>query len=374
MLSIINYTRYQYGHGFPKFLLISHQNRKIGMQVSASARVIMESVQAEHRSERLTMTELDFGGPAGHAEPVEPSLNDPDFPASADDSVERFAQDLRQLRHSHDFPKLTTMQFHTGISKSTISAALRGDRLPSEKTVRALADFFDADAEDWSRRRGALDRKTPAARTEPEVGFNAETGLLETPTELGGEGTRDAAGARTGEVDELLTATPRMVRRRVLVLATVATSIVTAFATSLAWYVLTPTASNAQASTVEHYVDFSTGVDPLLTVCRTDAEVAAAADKLQGTVFVEIMRSARCHAVWARATRYDAKTAGNSIHVKLYRSSVSSESEAQNAQSTNTQSVYTPMLVLDADDSGLCASATLTRGEESLETASPVCI
>ncbi|MDN5818494.1 MAG: DUF2690 domain-containing protein [Yaniella sp.] len=316
------------------------------------------------------MTELDFGQTAGQAEPVEPSLNDSDFPSSADDSVERFAQDLRQLRHSRDFPKLTTMQFHTGISKSTISAALKGDRLPSEKTVRTLADFFDADAEDWSRRRCALDRSTPSTRTDPEIGFNPQTGLMETPTKPGDESAR----AREGKTDETLTASTPTVRRRALLLTTVTTAVVTAFATSLAWYAFTPTDSNARASTVEHYVDFSTGVDPLLTVCRTDADVAAAADELEGTVFIEIMHSERCHSVWARATRYDAKTADNSIHVKVYRSGEPAESEAQEAHSTNTQSVYTPMLVLNADDDGLCASATLTRGEEILETASPICI
>lgn len=320
------------------------------------------------------MTELDFGQPAGNAEPVEPSLNNPDFPAPADDSVEQFAQDLRQLRFSRGFPKLTTMQFYTGISKSTISAALKGDRLPSEKTVRALADFFDADVENWSRRRSTLDRSTLPRSTEPEIDFNPQTGLMTTPAKLGNESVGAVGSSRGGEAGETLTVSIPPVRRRMVLLATVTTAVVTAFATSLAWYVFTPSIGNARASTVEHYVDFSTGVDPLLTVCRKDAEVAAADDMLQGAVFIEIIRSARCHAVWARATRYDEKTAGNSIYVKLFRSGEPAGSETQDAQSTNTQSAYTPMLVLATEDSGLCASATLTRGEETIETASPVCL
>jgi transcriptional regulator with XRE-family HTH domain len=156
------------------------------------------------------------------------------------DSVERLAQDLRQLRHSRGFPKLTTMQFHTGISKSTISAALKGDRLPSEKTVRSLADFFDADAEVWSRRRGALDRRTPPTRTEPEIDFNPQTGLMETPAESGAESTDTAPSVSAGGTDYKRTAEPPMVRRRVLLLATTATAVATALATSLAWYLFAP--------------------------------------------------------------------------------------------------------------------------------------
>lgn len=320
------------------------------------------------------MTELDFGAHADQADSVEPSLNDSDFPASAEDSVEQFAQDLRQLRHSHGFPKLTAMQLHTGISKSTISAALKGDRLPSEKTVRALAVFFEADPALWSRRRSALDRNTPTPRTEFESDFNPQTGMLESPAEPEATAISSASDPACRETSKALTAPPSPIRRRALLLATVATAVITALATSLAWYVFSPAAGSAQTSKTEHYVDYSTGVDPLLTVCRTDADVATAADKLQGAVFIEIMHSPRCHAAWARATRYDSKTAENSIQLKLYRSEEPSGSLTQNVQSTNTQSVYTPMLVLGSDDSDLCASATLTQGEETLETTSPICL
>jgi transcriptional regulator with XRE-family HTH domain len=138
--------------------------------------------------------------------------------------VEEFAQDLRQLRHANNFPKLTTMQSHTGISKSTISAALKGDRLPSEKTVRALASLFGADTEEWLRRRRALDRRTPAARTEPEVGFNPETGLLETPS------IADASDRFSGQAGAWSEARVPMVSRRLLFVTTVSVAVLSACA------------------------------------------------------------------------------------------------------------------------------------------------
>lgn len=285
---------------------------------------------------------------------------------AAEDTVEQFAQDLRQLRHANNFPKLTTMQFHTGISKSTISAALKGDRLPSEKTVRALAAFFESDAEDWSRRRSALDRNTPPARTEPEVGFNPETGLLETPSYSGD--TNDV----TSDPDKHPESSVPMVKRRLLLLTAISVAALTACATSLVWFARSTAQSDASASTIEHYVDFSTGVDPMLTICRKDARVAASEDRLDGAVFIEVIYSARCDAVWGRATRYDAKTADNSIHMTVYRHDDPSGPRTQESASSDRQSVYTPMLVRTDDDGEICGTASITRGDEEFE-AEPVC-
>ena len=165
----------------------------IGRKASTPARAVVEPDQAEQQTGRMTMTDSHFEQSSGRVETAGTPPGDPELPTvssdssvSSDsiapsDSVEQFTQDLRQLRHANGFPKLTTMQFHTGISKSTISAALKGDRLPSEKTVRALANYFSADAEDWSRRRSVLDRNTPHSLTDPEVDFNPTTGLMETP-------------------------------------------------------------------------------------------------------------------------------------------------------------------------------------------------
>jgi transcriptional regulator with XRE-family HTH domain len=287
---------------------------------------------------------------------------------TAADSVEEFAHDLRQLRHANNFPKLTTMQFHTGISKSTISAALKGDRLPSEKTVRALTSFFGADMEEWSRRRRALDRHTPAARTEPEVGFNPETGLLETPS-IEGPLDQDAVAAVSDERPE--TSVPT-VKQHLLLLTAASVAVLTACATSLVWFALSTAQSDASASTIEHYVDFSTGVDPMLTVCRKDGRVVASEDRLDGAVFVEVIYSDRCHAAWGRVTRYDAKTADNSIHMTVYLHDDPAGSKAQEATASNQQSVHTPLLVRTDDDGAVCGAASITRGGEEYE-AEPVC-
>lgn len=86
-------------------------------------------------------------------------------PAADLDSAERFAHDLRELRTAVGNPTLVNLAEVTGVSKSVISDALAGNRLPTENTVGALVEALGGNREEWLTRRLALDPK--AQRPEP---------------------------------------------------------------------------------------------------------------------------------------------------------------------------------------------------------------
>lgn len=296
-----------------------------------------------------------------------------DFPHADSDTVGQFAEGLRNLRHANAYPKLTAMQFHTGISKSTISAALKGDRLPSEKTVRTLASFFGADVGAWSRRRRLLDQRTPSAQTEPEIGLNPETGLLETPSASEEQGS-DVTGTSGASSFAHVSHTPPMVRRRLVILTAISVALLTASVTSFVWLAISTVHNGAQASTIEHYVDFANGVDPMLTVCRKDSTVTAAEERLNGEVFIEMIYSDRCQAVWGRVTRYDGQSAGNAIHMKIYPINDPGGARTQEVRTISTQSVYTSMLVRVDDDTKICGVASIAQDDKEIEASPQVCI
>lgn len=84
-----------------------------------------------------------------------------DAPNTKLDSVEQFATDLRDLRLQAGNPTLGALHTRTQISKSVLSEALSGRKLPTERTVASLAEALGADRGMWIARRNALDPRTP---------------------------------------------------------------------------------------------------------------------------------------------------------------------------------------------------------------------
>lgn len=87
-----------------------------------------------------------------------------DAPNTKLDSVEQFATDLRDLRLQAGNPTLGALHTRTQISKSVLSEALSGRKLPTERTVASLAEALGADRGMWIARRNALDPRTPPWR------------------------------------------------------------------------------------------------------------------------------------------------------------------------------------------------------------------
>ena len=72
------------------------------------------------------------------------------------DVVAEFAADLRALRLEAGSPTFIKLQHDAEISRSVLSEAFGGKRLPSARTVDRIVRALDGDAAEWVRRRDAI--------------------------------------------------------------------------------------------------------------------------------------------------------------------------------------------------------------------------
>ena len=84
-------------------------------------------------------------------------------PERDSDSVASFAAGLRELRLGAGDPKLLALSERTGVSKTVLSEAFLGRKLPTERTVAKLVEEFGGDRTAWVSRRAALDPRYGAA-------------------------------------------------------------------------------------------------------------------------------------------------------------------------------------------------------------------
>src|SRR4051794_34896851 len=78
------------------------------------------------------------------------------------------SQALRDLRDSAgpDAPPVAEVAERSGLPRSTLYAALRGNRLPSREVVAALARAWGGDESDWLRARSAAENAIQAESDE----------------------------------------------------------------------------------------------------------------------------------------------------------------------------------------------------------------
>jgi CRP/FNR family cyclic AMP-dependent transcriptional regulator len=84
--------------------------------------------------------------------------------------LERFAWELRALRDrmGSTAPTVDQISVRENIPRSTLYAALRGDRLPRREVVAALARCWGADEAEWLDKRSELERQLASASSLPE--------------------------------------------------------------------------------------------------------------------------------------------------------------------------------------------------------------
>ncbi|WP_405561559.1 XRE family transcriptional regulator [Streptomyces sp. NBC_01180] len=110
----------------------------------------------------------------------------------ADDPAERFASELRALRHSAGGPAYRQMSARTGQSSSALSAAAQGGQLPPLDVALAYAEACDGDRAEWERRWRAARAEvvmTPTSATAPAPPSTSPTAA---------PGRRWAVGAAVG--------------------------------------------------------------------------------------------------------------------------------------------------------------------------------
>lgn len=288
-----------------------------------------------------------------------------DTASDPEDTPSAFAADLRALRLRAESPTLAKMQHDSGVSRSVLSSAFAGRQLPSARTIDRTVRALGEDSAPWIARRDAI-----AKRTGESDGLVDDDITVQTQAE--------------GRMDRPIS------RHRAALLAGVAFVAGFAVAIGASWLVgtsivqqvraaATEAAEQAAADAIgdagnEHaQITVHNGVDPALSPCVNDAEVATSEMRTNNTK-LEIIWSNKCYAGWARVTRYDEKFSGNSITVSIYPETASQGPDRQTAEEPNVQGAYTTLLVRPTPETRLCAVGAITIAGESIDLGDPLCI
>lgn len=261
----------------------------------------------------------------------------------AADGVERFVGDLRQLREQFPGRSFVGMAARAKVSKTVLhDAVTRTDRLPSERTVRALVGLLDPrHVEDWVARRDRI------------ASFTA-TVTAELSPEVDDATSEHAQSSHRGRFDR-----PSWGLVIALLVMVGAVSVV-------ATVVLRPTAPNSVASpSPRSGPAVRDGEDPIHTRCIKDAAVAAA-HTVPGVGTLELVFSASCNAYWGKATRGDGRSRG--YQIKVTTVDLDNRSRSETATEPHVTSAYTFLLVRADPTDRICVSGSVTaeQGEKSL--------
>lgn len=271
-------------------------------------------------------------------------------PSPAVDSPEAFAADLRALRRAAGDPTLAALSARTGISKSVLSEALTGRRLPTERTVVKLVEAFTADPGPWIARRGSLASRAVASSATQETADPADDG-----------------------------ARPGWRSRRLALWQTLAIAAASAALAAVGTSAFFLGGSHAQASLPPGenasgpYLAAANGVDPMRTACKEDAIIAASEPRFDRQVQVQLLYSNDCMAMWGRVTRYDGASSGNTLTMRVYPADDPDGARSQERSAGDLQSIYTPMIVEPDVDARICGVATLTIDGEIVDLGPALC-
>lgn len=270
------------------------------------------------------------------------------------DSVGALAADLRALRLRAESPTLAKIQHDSGVSRSVLSSAFGGRQLPSARTIDRTVRALGEDAAPWVARRDAIARRTGA--------------------DLDPIGDEDVP-AREAVVS----------RNRAALLVGVAFVAGFVVAIAASWAVgasivqqVRAAAADAAKAAIEDagnpraQINVHNGVDPALSPCVNDAEVATSEMRDHNTK-LEIIWSNKCYAGWARITRYDERFSGNSMTVSIYPETAAHGPDRQTAEEPNVQSAYTTLVVRPTPETRLCAVGAITVDGESIDLGGPLC-
>jgi len=314
---------------------------------------------------------------------------------SPSDSIGRFAADLRALRLDAESPTLARLQNDAGISKSVLSEAFAGRQLPSARTVDRLVRALAGDAAAWVQRRDELARAGAASASAAGSGSAGSAGAGSGGAgSAGGAGDgADAASLVLSGEDAVAASTPSFVapvgtmRRRtafLLVAAAFVAGILVAGGVSLGVSATAVSQARADGAAAARHeltdspvspraqINVHNGVDPAMTPCVNDAEVATSASRAHNTL-IEIIWSNKCYAGWARITRYDEKFSGNSMTVAIYPETAAQGPDRQSATEPNVESAYTTLVVRPTPQTRLCAVGVITLAGESIDLGDPLC-
>ncbi|WP_197517558.1 helix-turn-helix domain-containing protein [Microbacterium karelineae] len=252
---------------------------------------------------------------------------------SAPDSVALFAADLRDLRSRADNPTLERLAHRTHVSKSVLSDAFRGSRLPTATTVAQLARALRTDPAPWLERRERLVSAPPhtiPARRRPL----------------------------------------RARRRRLAYAVAAGAALLTIIGTGVWTAQGTTPRDGRDLRTLPTLVAAIGGADADRTTCAEDAVVVASELRLNRSVRIELLRSESCRSAWGRATHL-LPVSGAELDLRIHPADAPYGGHAEHASGTDGD-VTTPMIARDVDR--VCGVAAVTLpGEARRELGPPVC-
>lgn len=269
-----------------------------------------------------------------------------DDESPAEDTVQRFAMDLRTLRVDAGNPTLKRLASETGISRTVLSEALSGRTLPTARTVAGLVRACGEDTAPWMHRREALAAAAKsAAAPEPQERGAEETGIATAPG----------------------------ISRRAAVGLAAASFLAGAAGTAVAAAIIAPSLMRPAEARSGPRISVENGVDPAQTACLDDAAVATA-DTRAGDALLEIVWSDNCQAGWGRVTRYDGLGEGNTVTIAIYPETAPDGPDRQEATEHDVQGAYTTLVVRPTPDTLLCAEGRLTIDGTRVDLGEPLCI
>lgn len=230
-------------------------------------------------------------------------------------AVADFASELTKLRHKKNLT-IEALANRAEVSRTSVTTALGGKELPSARNVIAIASACEVD-------------ETPLVARRDEI------------ARMNGAPASQSRKSRSGLVPWWW----------IPIAATVGAVVTGASVLVLPRMTAPPGAAQARG------VDVTTGQDPAFTECLDDAAVAA--DQTTDQLYLlEIIYSDRCHAGWARLTRYDDAAAANTITVRIYPRESPDGPDVQTATEHDVESAYTTLLVRPTPETLLCAEGS----------------
>lgn len=297
-----------------------------------------------------------------------------------DSGAERFGRLLREELELAGLPTYQNIANRGGISKSAVSDAMRGVRIPSARTVLGIMAGLDRDPEPLLIERDSLLR---LEATDVVVPVHYAGQDSENPDPEHASGVADAVvrhdepgGQLSGQIQSLNQAVGsghipgygrsrrHLSRKTAFVLTGVLLVGITA------GHVATKTLAADDGGDTRAA---ATGSNVLGTPCTKDGIVVASERRAKGTQ-VEIVFSHDCQAMWGRVLRNDGRAFGNGMEAVFYPKGDPESELAQRVEVQDTSTALTAMVIQDETRQQFCVEASLTIDGIPLDLGDPLCL
>lgn len=290
-------------------------------------------------------------------------------------AVEKFAYELRQLRHRSGAPTYRTLADQTHYSVTALSQAAAGRTLPTLPVVRAFVRACGGDVEAWERRWHETARAVTPDGTRRDDTAGDE---ILAPSQGVKPGSVPGAEPQDTETISQHGWKPRLAQPKTRILAgrlgprAATISAVSVTAAVVATVMLWPAAPSRGAGAVDPVAD---GSDPTRAGCGQGAVTLATTnvhfptDQLSGEI--DLRYSPRCHAAWGRFEPETGWKPGSGTMVTVWTIRPADQATQSYTVEYGGEAVIGNMLMTARGC--VAAEVSMARGETSSPVATTVC-